>query len=193
MDRIGRAADSADVLAQEFQRTLARELGCRGVVALALIAVEAVIGGIHEDLRFRVRSRELLYAGDGKHRIALAEMRHERAFGLLVAGVEYPVAIVREGTGESGRARGTHPDDEAAPAIADDADAAGGGRRVAGRGDIVQSRTGARPRLELATARDVLRRIADIELALVTVEQRRRDRDVAIRCKSVADGADVAI
>src|SRR5207245_5233461 len=116
----------------------------------------------------------------------------ERALGLLVAGVQYRAAIVRDGTGEPGQARSTHPDDEAAPAIADDADAAGGGRRVAGRGDIVQSRIGARPRLELATARDVLRRIADIQLALATVEHRRRDRDVAIRCISVADGASVA-
>src|SRR5438445_12309405 len=91
-------AESAHVLAEEFERALAGELGCRGVVALALIAVEAVIGGIHEDLHLRVRSRELLYAGDGKHRIALAEVRHERAFGLLVAGVQDAAAVVRDGT-----------------------------------------------------------------------------------------------
>ena len=35
---------------EEFERTLARELRRRRVVGTALIAIEAVIGGIDEDL-----------------------------------------------------------------------------------------------------------------------------------------------
>src|SRR5258708_31716403 len=70
---------SADVLAQERERALPRELGGRGVVALALIAVEAVLGIVEEELRFRMRRGELARARHRDRRIALAEMRHQPA------------------------------------------------------------------------------------------------------------------
>jgi len=40
---------------------------------------------------------------------------------------------------------------------------------------------------------DVGRRVADVDAALVAVEQRRRDCDIAVGGEAVADAADVAV
>ena len=65
--------------------------------------------------------------------------------------------------------------------------------RVARRGDVLQRRGESGHGLPFAPARDVLRRVADVDVALVAIEQRRGDRPVAIGGVAVADAADVAV
>ena len=158
-----------------------------------MIAVEAVLGVVEEKLPFRVRRGELSGACHRDRGVALAEMRHDSAFRLLATGLEHAAAVIRDSAGEAGEPGGAHPGDESAPAIADDADATCRRRNVARRGNVGESRLGAGPRLELATARDIFRGVADIEAALVSVEERRRDRHIAICREALANRTDVAV
>src|SRR5438552_4431922 len=184
---------SAYVLAQERERALPCEPGRLGVVALALIAVEAVLGVVEEELRFRMRCGEMPRARHRDRGIALAEMRHERALGLLAPSLEDSAAVVRDRAGESGQPGSAHPGDESTPAVYDNADATGGSDGVGRRRDIGQRHLGGGSGLELATARDILRRVTDIEVALIAIEQRRRDGHVTIGREAAADAADVAV
>ena len=60
-------------------------------------------------------------------------------------------------------------------------------------GDVAQRGIGQRPGLQLPAPGDVGRRVTDVHAALVAVEQRRRDHEVAVGGKPVADAADVAV
>jgi hypothetical protein len=63
------------MLGEELQRPRPGEGGAGSVVALAVIAVEAVIGGIDVDLDLRVRRGDFLHACDRDVLILLAEMQ----------------------------------------------------------------------------------------------------------------------
>src|SRR6185503_5007367 len=114
----------ADVLAEELQGSFARLLCRRLVVRAALVAVEAVVRRVDEDLVLLVLLGELLHSGDRDHRVLLAEVRHHRHLGLDVGVVENAAAVVGGRRDQAARLRRRHPGDEAAPAIADDPDLA---------------------------------------------------------------------
>src|SRR5207247_1394177 len=101
----------ADVLAKELQGAFPREPGGRRVIRAALIAVEAVVGGIDMNLRLGVRRGELLDGSDRNHRVALAEMREHRASRRLADSIGDPAAVVRDSAGKTGHARRAHPGD----------------------------------------------------------------------------------
>src|SRR5438105_4961640 len=102
---------STEVLPEVTQRPLTRERRGGSIIRSALIAVETVIGGVDEHLDIRVRRGKSLDAIDRDHRVPLAEVRHHRAFWLLVARLEHAAAIVGNGAGEAAFAAGTHPGD----------------------------------------------------------------------------------
>ena len=81
-----------------------RELGRRRIVRRPLIAVEAMIGGVDEDLRLRMRDGEFANAGDGNDRVALAEVRHHGALRALGGGVEHPAAVIGHRARKAGQA-----------------------------------------------------------------------------------------
>ena len=65
------------------------------IVRAALIAIEAMVGGVDVDADIRVRFGKGANAGDGNHVVALAEMRDHRTSRLLAGGFEDPAAVVR--------------------------------------------------------------------------------------------------
>ena len=184
---------SADVLPQELQRALSRELRRRCVEGAALIAIEAVIGGIDVYLHLRVRGGEFLHAVDRNHPVAFPEVSEDGAAWFFAARFEQTASVVRHGACKTRQPARTHPGDEATPAIADDADLSGPGQCVARGGDVAQRRFGCGLRLEFATACNVRGRIADVDAFFIAIEQRRRDDTIAIRRVSVADTANMAV
>jgi hypothetical protein len=92
---------SADVLAEKAKRAIPSE-SCRlGIMGSALVAIEAMAGGIEGDLDLRVRCHELLNARHGNHRVLLAKMRHHRAFWLFINRIGDAAAIIRHRTGKT--------------------------------------------------------------------------------------------
>src|ERR1043166_4055405 len=181
------------MLAEKGQRALPRELGCCRLIALALVAVEAVLRVVDEDLRLGVVLGELTDAGDRDSRIALAKMTHDGTLRLFLARVGNAAAVIRHRAGKAGQSRGAHPGDVSAPAITDDADATSLRHGVAPRGHVQKRELGGRLGLELASLCSIRRRVPDLEIALIAIEQRRRDGDVAVLREAVADAAHMAV
>src|SRR5882672_6838638 len=81
---IGQVRCSAHMFGEERERAFAREVGAGGVVVLALLAVEAVAGGVGVDRQLRHGGAD---AGDSRRRdvlVELAEMKLERGLRRLV-------------------------------------------------------------------------------------------------------------
>ena len=72
------------MLAQERERTPPSKRRARRVVALPMVAIEAVIGGIDVDLDVRVSCGDLFHPGDGDMLVLLAEMQQSRGARLQV-------------------------------------------------------------------------------------------------------------
>src|SRR5215475_15783315 len=80
--RVTSAANASplpDVLPQEREGALARELRALGVVRATLVAVEPVTGGIDVERLRRLRLADLLDVGHRDLLVGLAEMEHHRA------------------------------------------------------------------------------------------------------------------
>ena len=137
-----------------------------------------------------MRGLQLLHARERDGVVLLAEMELHRAVRLLVREVRHAAAVVADRGGEGARARGGDPRDRAAPAVAD---AAADARDLLGRRLDVGERIRARPLADGAAAGDVVGAVAELDAALDPVEQRRRDRDVALCRIVVAHRADVAV
>src|SRR5271157_5660177 len=114
-----RRAPSADVLAHPGDGAFACELRRGGVVAPALVAVEAVLGRVEKHPHLGVRCGQFLHAGERDGAVALAEVGAYRTARLLGDRVGHASAVVGDGTGEARYARGAHPTQVAAPAVAD--------------------------------------------------------------------------
>src|ERR1700758_3179730 len=110
----------ADVLAQKVERALPRQRRSSGVVALALVAVEAVLGIVEEDVDFRMRLLEAAHACDGDRGVALPEVSHDGALRLFIDRFDHAAAVVADRAGKAVEPRRRHPGHEATPAIADD-------------------------------------------------------------------------
>src|SRR5262245_20044616 len=74
----------ANVLAEELQRARHGLLGGRGVVAAALVAMEAVIGRVVEDLHVGMELPELVHVRHRDVHVLVAEVQLGRHVGLLV-------------------------------------------------------------------------------------------------------------
>src|SRR6185295_8167042 len=86
-----------DVFGEERQRALAREVGAGGIVVLALVAIEAVAGGVAVDRQLRHGGAD---AGDGRRRdvlVELAEMQLERHLRRLAQEVGDVAAVIADG------------------------------------------------------------------------------------------------
>src|SRR3546814_17024805 len=96
--------------AEESQRALAGEAVAFGMVGAAHVAVEAVAGGVGEELLLGVRRGDLLHLLERYAGILLPEMEHHRTGGALVAALVDVAAVVADGGsgieqgGEIGRA-----------------------------------------------------------------------------------------
>src|SRR3546814_16188696 len=88
--------------AEESQRALAGEAGAFGMVGAAHVAVEAVAGGVGEELLLGVRRGDLLHLLERDAGILLPEMGHHRTGGARVAAIVDVAAVVADG--EIGRA-----------------------------------------------------------------------------------------
>src|SRR5215470_12554424 len=139
---------SAEVLVEEFERPFARDYGRVRVVALALIAVETVLGTVvHEYLDLAVRGLELAHAVDGNRRVPLAEVRHHGALRMLIGCLRYAPAVVGDGATEAVEPCRRHPGDETAPAIADDSNVTHRRNGSPGGSDVRERSVGLRARL----------------------------------------------
>src|SRR5580765_4905858 len=169
----GYAWRSPHMFGEERQRALAREVGAGGVVVLALLAVEAVAGGIGVDRHLRHGGAD---TGDRRRRdvlVELAEMKLERRLRHLVQEVGDVAAVVTDG-GRDRQPAGGEPDDVAAPAIADDTDLAERLQVRDGGGGVAHRLVVADALAHGAALRDAGVVIADIDVAFDAVEQRRR-------------------
>src|SRR5918999_5005146 len=108
------------MLGKEGERALAGEAGALGMVRGALVAVEAVPGGVDVGGELRVRRLHLLDAIQRDRLVVLAEVEHDRAGRPLVRHAWHAAAVVADGGGEGAGARGGGPGERAAPAVADD-------------------------------------------------------------------------
>src|SRR5439155_17093379 len=78
-----RASALTDVFAEKFQSALACELRSRRIIGSALIAVEAVVGGVHIDRQIRMSLLELLNRSDRDVLVLFAEVQNHRNLRLL--------------------------------------------------------------------------------------------------------------
>src|SRR5690606_43003 len=111
----------------------------------------------------------------------------------LVGEPGNPAAVVRYGGGQAFDARGADPGDGAAPAVADEPDAAGARRMLDGRLGIPDRVRDVDAVHQLDAALDVVGLVAALELALHAIEERRRDREKALGGVVVGHRADVRI
>src|SRR5882762_1694113 len=182
----------------EFRRVpsdlaLARLLGRGRVIRPAVIAVEAVIRRVEEDLLLRMLGGELLHAFGRDHRVLLAEVAHHRDARLDVGVVEDAAAVVRHRGSQPRHLCRGHPRDEAAPAIADDADLARRRCGLHGGFDVFHGEVERDLGAQLAAFLDIGRRVAEVDVLLHAVEHRRRDRHVAVGGEAVGHFLDVAV
>src|SRR3546814_14205798 len=84
------------------------------MVGAAHVAVEAVAGGVGEELLLGVRRGDLLHLLERDAGILLPEMEHHRTGGALVAALVDVAAVVADG-GSGIEPRGGEPGDRAAP------------------------------------------------------------------------------
>src|SRR5262245_38520699 len=116
--------DSADVPGEELEAAAQRELRRGRVVAASLVSVEPVIGVVHMDHDSRLRFADLVDVGQRNVRVLRAEMHHHRALGFPVELAGNAAAIVGDRTGDTAEIGRGEPCDQAAEAIADNADLA---------------------------------------------------------------------
>jgi len=95
--------------------------------------------------------------------------------------VDDPAAVVADRPGDAVEPTGAEPDRRAAPAVADDPDRAASSHGVDRRLQIGEHLLGLQLVDQLAAALDVLRLVAELELGLDAIEERRGDRRVAGR------------
>ena len=81
------------------------ERGARRVVALPLVAIEAVVGGIDVDLDVRMGGGDLFDPGDRDVRVLLAEMEERRDLRLQVLLPDDPAAVIADRGAEARKLR----------------------------------------------------------------------------------------
>src|SRR5213593_1674313 len=183
-----------DVLLQELDRALHRLVGARLVVRGALVAVQAVAGRVDVLLEVRVLLLDLLPVLLRDGGIGLAPVEDHRGLRLLRRGVRDAAAVVRDRGGDAVDPRGREPRHGAAEAIPDDADLEARLLRLLHRGAHVLHRIVDRQlAAHGAAALDVGLLVARFEPALDPVEQRRRDREVALLGEAIGDALDVVV
>src|SRR5439155_9108814 len=173
-------APSADVLAQEFERALAGEFGGGGIPRCTLVTVETVVGGVDEDLRFRMHLGEFPDAGHRDPCVAFAKVCHHRTSRAFGRRIEHAAPVIRYGAGKAVQSTRAHPGNEATPAVADDGYFPARRNGIACRRDVAQRNLGCRPRLELASPRNIGGRVADVDATLVAIEERRCNHAIAV-------------
>src|SRR3546814_18544703 len=105
------------------------------MVGAAHVAIEAVAGGVGEELLLGVRRGDLLHLLERDAGVLLPEMEHHRTGGALVAALVDVAAVVADG-GSGVEPGGGEPSDRAAPAVADDCGLAGAGDEAPGGGNV---------------------------------------------------------
>src|SRR6188508_2159153 len=119
---VGVAHCGGEVLVQELERALERELRVVRAVAAAFVAIEAVPGtGIYVHGALGSSLLDQLDVGRRDRRIPIAEVIHDRAARLLVEHLCDRATVERNGRIDIELARGDVRDG-AAPAITDDGD-----------------------------------------------------------------------
>src|SRR5215469_13054889 len=112
------------MLAEEIEAAAERQLRRAGIVAAALVAIEAVPSGIDMERDLGMRSAHLLHVGHRDALVGLAEVQHDRHARLLVGMRSDRPAIITDSGGDAAQPRRREISERAAPAIADDADLA---------------------------------------------------------------------
>src|SRR5689334_12157348 len=79
----GQPLPSPDLVGEELKRALAGEVGAGCVVAAALVAVEAVVGGVDEHVQVRKGRADLGHVVHGDVLVALTEVEDRRHMGRL--------------------------------------------------------------------------------------------------------------
>src|SRR5579872_545278 len=184
---------SPQMLAQESDRARPGKGGARLVVALPLVAVEAVVGGIDVDFDLRVGGGDLFHPCDRDMLVLLAEMQHRRDLRLQVLEPDDPAAVVADCGAQAVKAPRRHPGESAAHAEADDGDLASLlGDRDRG-GDVAQRLLTVNFAGDRHAARSRGRVVAGLEPGLDMLENRRRYGQIALGRKPVRDIADMRI
>src|SRR5215204_2357735 len=185
---------SAQMRGEESHRALARDAGAVGVVARALVAIEALAGGVDVDLdALRVRRPHLLDVGQRNGVVLLAEMHQHRAARRLLRNRADAAAVIRHGGGEPGKARRRNPGEKSAPAIADHRGLAGLLDEVPRRRDVGERVLGRGLPLERDAFLDLVLAVAERDPGPDAVEQRRGDGQVAVCRETVGDPPDMAV
>src|SRR3546814_17429187 len=109
------------------------------MVGAAHVAIEAVAGGVGEELLLGVRRGDLLHLLERDAGILLPEMEHHRTGGALVAALVDVAAVVADG-GSGIEPRGGEPGDRAAPAVAAAGGLACAGDEAHGGGNVAPRR-----------------------------------------------------
>src|SRR5579863_1793300 len=154
------------------------------------------VPGVGIDVDLAIAAAFLLDRLDVAHRdrgVLLAEMQLCRHLRLLVGILGDLAAVIADGSRETVELDGGQERDGPAHAEADDADRA----VLLGRLDrglrVAHHRAPVRIGDEFARAGDLVRRIAALEIRLLTIEQGRRHRGVTLAGEPVAHRADVMI
>src|SRR5215217_1998123 len=184
----------ANVLAEELQRARHGLLGGRDVVAAALVAMEAVIGRVIEDLHGGMELAELVHVRHRDVHVLVAEMHLDRHLGCLALGAVDAAAIVgRHRVGlEPGRRQ---PGDGAAPAVAGDRhllDAAPL-QLLDRRLDVLDRLVAPELGHVLAALGDGVGRVAELDAGLDVVEEPRRQREIAVGRELVGHRPDMVV
>src|SRR5271166_3270846 len=189
----GASRRSPQMLAEKLQRARPGERGARGVVALALVAVEAVAGEVEADRDIRILGGELAHARDRNVLVFLAEVEHRWNARLLVFEPEDPAAVVADRGAQALELRGRQPGDRSAEAIADGADPAAFAGDFDRGGHIAQDLLA----IELVDDRDAPRPrvgvVADVEPRLDALEDRGRNGEIIVDGEAVGHRADMGV
>src|SRR5215207_1021071 len=184
----------ANVLAEELQRARHGLFGGRGVVAAALVAMEAVIGRVVEDLHVGMELAELVHVRHRDVHVLVAEMQLGRHLGLLVLeAVDAATVVTRDSVGlEPGRGQ---PGDGATPAVAGDRDLLGAAPlQLLDRGlDVLDRLVEAELGHVLAALGNGVGRVAELDAGLDMVEEPRRQREIAVGRELVGHRPDVVV
>src|SRR3546814_10071591 len=138
------------------------------MVGAAHVAIEAVAGGVGEELLLGVRRGDLLHLLERDAGVLLPEMEHHRTGGALVAALVDAAAVVAD-DGSGIEPGGGEPGDGAAPAVADDGGLAGEGDETHDGGNVEQRCIPGDLGSDGAALSHVVLVVAELDAALDTV------------------------
>ena len=179
------------MLGKERERSLPRDGGRLGVVVLALLAHEAMPGGVQEHGHLGVSRAYLLDVLERDQMVLFAEVTGGRTLRLLAHGF-IDRAAVEVGCARHLEATGRQPRDVAAETVPDHPERARRTEMVGGGADVQQHLLAVDAPVQGARLLEVVGAVAELEPTLDAVVERRGDRLVSLAGVALALVADVA-